>query len=201
MKTIAIFGGSKGLGSVLVDYFCQENNTVYNFSRSFHGDTKVKNIECDVGSDDIDNVLNKLEVQFDLVIYCPSLWLNIEENNAQELLNFINIGAVGLKRVVDGLLTNHLIQNTSVFINIGSIASQRYQETPYPSYAFNKKLQDMLIERYQKQDIGIKFTNLILGSIGDELVAHDDIINAIDFIVNCGNGVIVDTLVLKHMSD
>lgn len=59
----------------------------------------------------------------------------------------------------------------------------------------------MLIERYQQQDIGIKFTNLILGSIGNELVAYNDIINAIDFIANCGNDVIVDTLVLKHMSD
>lgn len=201
MKTIAIFGGSKGLGFALADYFCQENNTVYNFSRSCHSNAKVKNIECDVGSDDVNDVLNPLEVQFDLVIYCPSLWLNAEENNAQELLDFINIGAVGLKRVVDTLFKNNLMTNNSILINIGSIASQRYQTTPYPSYAFNKKLQDMLIERYQQQDIGIKITNLILGSISNELVAYDDIINAIHFIANCGNGVVVDTLVLKHMSD
>lgn len=202
MKNIAIFGASQGLGSALANHFSQHNNLVYNFSRSCHSNEKITNVYYDTKYiDTIKKSLLSVDVTFDIIIYCPSAWEDEEKDDSEELLHFINTGPIGLKRTLDTIIDTDIINDGALFINIGSISSYKYIESKNPSYSISKKMQDMLIERYQNKIKNFRVTNMILGSIGEDLIDYDDIIKSVDLISSYNKSIVIENIVLKHETD
>ncbi|MFA9486782.1 MULTISPECIES: hypothetical protein [unclassified Moraxella] len=196
---IAVFGGSKGLGEKLSEYFISQNFTVYNFSRTTSNLDGVINCNCDVRfQDNIDAALDSLDKKFNMIIYCPSLWRDQESLNTQELINFIETGPLGFKRVCDTLILNNLIVPNANIINIGSIASESILKSKHFSYAISKKLQEILANRIQiDHSLDLKITNIQLGTIGMHSVEIQDVFNIISLLINLSKFAIVPNVTLQ----
>lgn len=197
--TVAIFGGSKGLGSQLADSFVGRGFTVHKFSRTKTTNPWVVHHYCDVSSDSaIVSALLDADTIFDLVIYCCSVWLDSESGTVRQLQHFIDVGPLGFQRMLNVLERLKVIKMSGNIISIGSTASENFCQSSHPAYAISKKLQDCLVQQSQsKQDTALKITNITLGTLGDDFIKAQDVLAAIDLIMGLSQTSVLTNITLR----
>ena len=105
MGNYLIVGGSKGIGSAIVEKLCLENHTVINMSREEGSPPPgVEHISFDVLKDDID--LNQLPGELDGFVYCPgSIVLKpFKSLKSEQFLADFQINVLGAVRSIQSIL-------------------------------------------------------------------------------------------------
>ncbi|PAS27427.1 SDR family NAD(P)-dependent oxidoreductase [Vibrio cholerae] len=168
---IAIFGASKGLGLAIAKLFAKKGYTVFDLSRTIYSISNIKNVSCDVRSlDSIENSFKSIDVIFDIIVYCPSLWGESGNLSATELERFLQTGPLGFNKVCETLLKTKKISDNAIIINISSTAVSSVGKSNNPCYSISKRLQDDITTIYQSlvKQSQIRFTTINLGTLGEE---------------------------------
>ena len=183
---IAILGASKGLGLAIAKLFAKKGYTVFDLSRTIYSRSNINTLSCDVRSlDSIENSFNSIDVIFDIIVYCPSLWGESGNLSSTELENFLQTGPLGFNKVCETLLKTRKISENAIIINISSTAVRSVEKSKNPCYSISKRIQDDIASFYQSlvKQTKIRFTTINLGTLGEEKhIPFSDVISYIEWL-------------------
>ncbi|VEG12168.1 SDR family NAD(P)-dependent oxidoreductase [Moraxella cuniculi] len=200
---VAVFGASKGLGLYLAEGLADKGFLVHGFSRTKPKSPSVIHHNCDVTVDySINKALKDAGVEFDLIIYCCCLWQEHESMTAAQLQEFIHTGPLGFYQVIEMLNNLQFIKPNANIVSIGSIAANHVDQSSHPAYAISKKLQEILVKRLQANyHLGLKITNLKLGTMGQSFVKVQEVLAVIELIISLGQSSMLSGITLTSTAD
>ncbi|KXO11551.1 Oxidoreductase [Moritella sp. JT01] len=202
---IAIFGGSKGLGSALAEQTSQKGWAVSVFARSNNTKEKIENYNCDVLSiESINAALVNSNKVFDIVVYCPSLWGESGSLNRSELESFLQTGPFGYQNVCEALFNLNSISEYGVIINISSTAANNSGSIVNPCYSISKRIQDEITSVYQAlaKETTVKFTTIQLGTLGEEVyIPTLDVVSYIEWLSQLSTNSFPTSLTLNSRNE
>lgn len=151
MSVVLITGARRGLGRELAKLHAQKGDDVIASSREFDPQDRlvsikgIKTIELDVSSTDsvrsaIDALSDEYEtidlVYLNAAIFQSVLTLDIRNWNADSQLDMFNVNSLGPIRVIQSLITNNLLQNSTLMFISSSASIITNTESYASTHAF-----------------------------------------------------------------
>ncbi|WP_186645649.1 SDR family NAD(P)-dependent oxidoreductase [Fluviispira vulneris] len=207
-KNVLIIGGTSGLGySIYRDLSTENKNDVFIIGKSNRNNLSKENfLSIDISTEDFMDKVKKNYINishFDLIIHCASPYGEDKVPNAKEMHDFYRVNVFSFWQLVTHFIENKMLIENSIVISVGSTAALKQVDYFNPAYvlAKNSLMQSSDIFQERFFTLGIKFCHIVLGSLGQDLVLHSDIMKYIHFLNSVSNGCFPTRIILKSKTE
>ncbi|BBH52273.1 hypothetical protein [Fluviispira sanaruensis] len=160
----------------------------------------------DIASEDF---LEKIKIayknvrHFDLIIHCASPYGESEVPNTKEMDDFYRVNVLAFWNLITYFIEDKKLIAHCLVVSIGSTAALKKVDhfNPASILAKNSFMQCFDIFQDSFLALGIKFCHIVLGSLGQDLILHSDIMKCIYFLSSMSSGCFPSRIIIKSKAE